>query len=189
MSVPRSGSDQRPAWMKVAFLSAALFAAGAIVMVVVLDHRGEPSAATRSGFPAASSDSGALELNGTDLSGRPLSLSSFAGKPIVLNIWGAWCKSYSEARALARFERAHPEAQVVGIDIQDTKAAAKAFHRRVGWTHPSIYDPTGQLAAQLDLQAVPTTLFLDRQHRIVWRIVSDTNLAGFEAGLRKATQP
>jgi len=33
---------------------------------------------------------------------------------------------------------------------------------------------------------LPATLFLDRDHRVVARILGDTNLAGFEAGYRRA---
>ncbi len=121
------------------------------------------------------------------MTGKRVSLASFAGKPIVLNLWASWCTGcYAEARALGRFERAHPEAQVVGIDIQDTKAAARAFYRRFGWRHPSIFDPSGSLAAKLGLQGLPTTLFLDRRHRVVARILGETNLAGFTNGLHRA---
>ncbi|MDE3070550.1 MAG: TlpA family protein disulfide reductase, partial [Acidobacteriota bacterium] len=93
---------------------------------------------------------------------------------------------YAEARALATFAHTHPQAQVVGVDIQDTPQAAKAFYQRFGWRHPSISDLAGRIAAQLRLQGLPTTLFLDRRHRVVAKIVGETNLAGFDAGYQKA---
>ena len=159
--------------------------AAAGLVAVVTQGSDNPSAA--SALPQTPTSANSLDLTGTDpVTGRQVSLASFIGKPIVLNIWGAWCKSYAEARALAQFEQAHPEAQVVGIDVQDSKADAKAFYRSVGWTHPSIYDAAGQLAARLHIQAVPTTIFLDRHHRIVTRITGDTNLAGFTEGLHQA---
>jgi hypothetical protein len=36
------------------------------------------------------------------------------------------------------------------------------------------------------LQGTPSTFFLDREHRIVSRIVGETDLAGFERGLDAA---
>ncbi len=64
-------------------------------------------------------------------------------------------------------------------------------HRRApdqaGWRHPSIADPGGRIAAQLQLQTLPTTLFLDRQHRVVARINGQTTAAGFAADYRKAS--
>ncbi len=140
--------------------------------------------------PAAQggSTSAALELSGTNpITGRPVSLASYAGKPIVLNLWASWCTGCSaEARALATFARTHPQAQVVGVDVQDSVADAKAFYRRFGWRHPSIFDPQGLIAARFGLQGLPATLFLDRRHRVVAKILGDTNLTGFEAGYRKA---
>ena len=75
---------------------------------------------------------------------------------------------------------------MIGVDIQDSRAAAKAFYRRFGWRHPSIFDPNGLIAARFRLQGLPATLFLDRQHRVVARILGETNLAGFDAGFRQA---
>lgn len=183
----------RSAWIKLALAAAALVAVAAIVAAVALGRgRGEaaPAAPSAAGQPAvASASAGApLELSGGDpVSGKNVSLASYAGKPIVLNMWASWCTGcYAEARALGEFARTHPQAQVVGVDIQDTKSAAAAFYRRFGWRHPSIFDPSGRIAAQLGLQGLPTTLFLDRRHRVVARIVGETNLAGFSHGLREA---
>jgi len=136
------------------------------------------------------SSSGALKLSGTSpITGKRVSLAAFAGKPIVLNLWASWCTGCrEEARDLAAFARAHPEAQVIGLDTQDNDGDARGFYRTFGWTHPSIRDPSGALAAQLGLQGLPTTIFLDRRHRIVTRIIGATDRAGFEQGLRAATR-
>ena len=138
--------------------------------------------------PAGSSGSPAPSLSGTNpINGQHVSLASYAGKPVVINIWASWCPGCNEEAAdLRRFAAAHPEAQVVGIDIQDTKGGAKAFYRRWAWKHPSIFDPSGAIAARFGLQGLPTTLFLDKQHRIVGRIVGAGDLAAFEQGLRRA---
>ena len=168
-------------------------AVGGVVIIVAaaaalaLTRNGDPSG---SAGPVAGGGSAAapLQLSGTDpISGRAVSLASYPGKPIVLNMWASWCTGcYAEARALATFARTHPQAQVVGVDIQDTRSAAQAFYRRFGWRHPSIFDPQGQIAARFGLQGLPATLFLNRRHRVVARILGDTNLAGFDAGYKQA---
>src|SRR5439155_5682710 len=133
-----------------------------------------PPAAASGGSPGAP-----LQLSGTEaISGHPISLANYTGKPIVLNLWASWCTGcYAEARALATFARTHPQAQVVGIDIQDSKDGARAFYRRFGWHHPSIVDSKGVIAARFGLQGLPATLFLDREHRVVARILGETDLA------------
>src|SRR5919204_31614 len=96
----------------------------------------------------------AISLSGTDpVTGKHVDLAAFRGKPIVLNVWGSWCtECNAEAADLARFAQTHPNAQVVGLDTEDTGSGAKAFYRRWNWHHPSIADPKGAVAAQLGVQ-------------------------------------
>jgi thiol-disulfide isomerase/thioredoxin len=144
-----------------------------------------PASATR----VTHQPGGGLELAGTDpVTGRHVDLSSYRGKPLVINVWGSWCEGCNaEASDLARFARLHPEVQLIGVDTQDSASGAKSFYRRWGWRHPSIADPRGELAARLGLQGTPTTFFLNARHEVVTQIIGATNLAGFNRGLAAAT--
>jgi thiol-disulfide isomerase/thioredoxin len=159
------------------FLAAALVAG----VVAARDTGGARAVATGTG-PV-------ISLAGTDpITGASVDLARFAGKPVVVNVWASWCAGCNEEAAdLARLARAHPEAQVVGLDIEDTREGARAFYRRWGWRHPSIFDPSGKLASKLGFQGLPSTYVLDSEHRVVSRIVGATDLAGFEEALRQAT--
>jgi thiol-disulfide isomerase/thioredoxin len=138
--------------------------------------------------PVAESPTPAPDLSGTDpITGREVSLADFAGKPVVVNIWASWCPGCNdEATDVRRFAAAHPEAAVVGLDFQDSVSGAKSFYRRWGWQHASIFDAAGTKTAALGLLGLPTTVFLDAEHRIVGRIVGASDLAGFEQGLELA---
>ena len=166
--------------------AAAVLVAAALVVGYVAARGNGPATATRVSHRAG----GAVELAGTDpVTGRRVDVASYRGKPLVLNVWGSWCDGCkAEAADLARFARAHREAQVIGIDTQDTAGGAKAFYRRWGWRHPSIADPRGELAARLAVRGTPTTFFLNARHQIVTEIVGATDEAGFEHGLRAATR-
>ena len=131
-----------------------------------------------------------LELEGSDpLTGKRVSLADFAGKPVVLNFWASWCSPCrEELPALVRFAEAHPEAAVVGVNYQDTRAGAKQLHAEIGWTFPSIADPDGSIGAQLGIQGMPTTFFLDAEHRVIGLIAGGTDLEGFEQGFALATE-
>ena len=171
--------------LALAFGAVVIVAAAAATLALTRNGGSTGSAAPAEGGSSAAAP---LQLSGIDpVTGRAVSLASYRGKPIVLNMWASWCTGcYAEARALARFARSHPQAQVIGVDIQDSRAGAKAFYRRFGWRHSSIFDPNGAIAARFGLQGLPATLFLDRRHRIVARILGETDLAGFEAGFRRA---
>ena len=137
--------------------------------------------------PAASTLQ-APRLSGVDvITGKRISLDDYRGRPVVINVWASWCRGCrTEARDLADFARAHPRVPLLGIDSEDSKRAARAFFRRYGFRHPSIFDPNGALAIRLGLAGLPTTLFLDRRHRIVASVAGAGTLARFEAALRVA---
>ena len=139
--------------------------------------------------PVAVSPEDAPEVSGEDpITGKDVALDDFRGKPVVINIWASWCPGCTEEAAdLREFAADHPEAVLLGVDFQDTFSGAREFYARWGWKHPSIFDSSGSQTAQLGLFGLPTTLFLDTDHRIAARIVGATDRAGFERGLELAT--
>ncbi len=167
--------EDRRTWLVVG--AAAVVAVLAIGIVVA---RG-----TGAAEPIAAQSGDTVSLSGSDpITGKRVSLEDYSGKPVVINVWGSWCPGcIAEAEDLRRFVADHPEVQVIGVDLQDSKAAAKDFYERWRWTHPSVFDPDGEISFSLGLQGTPSTFFLDREHRIVARIVGETDYAGFEKGL------
>lgn len=188
---PKSRQSSKPeqasrsTLVRVGLAVGALALIGAIVGGVVLSRGRGPATAV------AVSTNGPLKLSGTNpITGQPVDIASYVGKPVVVNVWASWCPGCNqEAADLARFAAQHRNVQVVGVDTQDTTGGAKGFYRRWNWHHPSIADPSGRLAASLAGQGLPTTYFLDAQHRIVSRIVGAGNLASFDQGLQQALHP
>jgi thiol-disulfide isomerase/thioredoxin len=181
-SPARRGGSRR--WGRLPLLlgaGAALFAAAVGAGVVIAHGNNKP--ATVAKVPAG----GPVSLAGVDpVTGNGVSLASYKGRPVVLNVWFSTCPGCNqEAPDLARFDQEHPRT-LVGLDTGDTKSGARAFYQQYGWRHPSIFDPSGSLAQKFALVGFPTTIFLDRRHRIVGRIVGASDLAHFEAGLRRA---
>ncbi len=198
-SAPKQPSGRRhQTRMKVAFVIGVLVVLGGIAAALGLTRGGGSGAApapaaskpVSANSPVSASSTSPLELSGTDpVTGKAVSLSSFAGKPIVLNMWASWCAGcYVEARALRNFERAHPEAQVVGVDITDTKSGAIDFVRHFNLHHPNIFDPDAKVAARFGLSGLPATVFLDHRHLVVAKIIGATDLAGLNQGLKTAEQ-
>ena len=69
------------------------------------------------------------------------------------------------------------------------KADAKAWYRRFDQDWPSIWDPTGKIAARLGLGSAhggfPTTFFLNRRHEIVAVVAGAGTISQFERAYRK----
>jgi cytochrome c biogenesis protein CcmG, thiol:disulfide interchange protein DsbE len=128
-------------------------------------------------------------IAGRDLTtGETVSLERVGSKPVVLTAWASWCAPCARgAPVLAAFARRHRgDALVVGLDLQDERPDARAFHERFGWTFRSISDPDGALAAELGLGELPTTLFLGRGRLVVARVEGVPTRPELEAGLAEA---
>lgn len=124
----------------------------------------------------------APEVSGTTLSGADLSLADFAGKAVVINVWGSWCppcrKEAPELAEAAR-ELADKDVEFLGISTRDhDKQTALAFERRFKMPYPSLYDPAGELLLgfreTLPPNAIPSTLVIDRDGRVAARIIGET---------------
>ena len=121
------------------------------------------------------------EVSGTLLDGSDLSLSTYAGKVVVLNVWGSWCSPCrKEARALAGAARTLQKDGVkfVGVNTKDSSPQqGLAFERRYDVPYPSFYDPSGRtlLAFQgtLNPSAIPSTVVLDAQGRVAASILGE----------------
>lgn len=72
-------------------------------------------------------------------SGEPLAMSSFAGKPLLVNFWATWCPPcIEELPLLDRFYRDNAGSgwQVLGLAI-DQPSAVKAFLQKMPLTFPN----------------------------------------------------
>jgi thiol-disulfide isomerase/thioredoxin len=137
-------------------------------------------------------------LEGEGLDGRPLSTADFAGKTIVVNLWGPWCPPCrAEAPALDQVaqEYADKDVQFVGI-LTRTKdpTTAIAFNRNKGITYPSFTDQGGKLELgfndSLPTLAIPTTWIIDAKGRVAARVIdkiSASTLANLIDDVQKST--
>ncbi len=117
---------------------------------------------------------GAME--GPDLmtEGKTTALSDYAGKVVVINLWGQWCgPCRREAPELEKVFEATKDSgvQFLGIDVRDPqKDKAQDFMRDFKVSYPSIYDPPMRtliaLGGKFPTSVIPSTLVLDRRHRV-----------------------
>jgi thiol-disulfide isomerase/thioredoxin len=123
------------------------------------DHRGRPG-------PVA----------GPDLMdpARTVSVDDFAGKVVVVNVWGQWCgpcrSEVTQLQQVYNATRADGVA-LLGIDVRDNnRQAAQDFVNDRKVTFPSIYDPAMRtmiaFGGKYPTTVIPSTLVLDRRHRV-----------------------
>jgi cytochrome c biogenesis protein CcmG/thiol:disulfide interchange protein DsbE len=117
--------------------------------------------------------------------GQQISLSSLAGRPVIVNFFASWCvPCRKETPLLARFYRdRHGSVKVIGIDVSDQAPAALAFVSKNGVTYPVASEPASDTTViAYDLPGLPATFFLDARHRIVKKVYGPVTQAELTSG-------
>ncbi|KNB50011.1 TlpA family protein disulfide reductase [Streptomyces caatingaensis] len=137
----------------------------------------------------------APELSGKTLQGEQLNATEkFKGKVIVFNVWGSWCPPCrAEAKGFGKVAREYKAKGVefVGLNTRDPNPApAKAFERENDVPYPSLFDSAGNLILRfpkgsLNPQAIPSTVFIDREGKIAARAIKPMS----EDELRETLDP
>jgi thiol-disulfide isomerase/thioredoxin len=105
---------------------------------------------------------------------RTVSVDDFAGKVVVINVWGQWCgpcrAEVTRLQQVYNATRADGVA-LLGIDVRDNnRQAAEDFVKDRKVTFPSIYDPAMRtmiaFGGKYPTSVIPSTLVLDRRHRV-----------------------
>ncbi|KKC00272.1 TlpA disulfide reductase family protein [Mycolicibacter arupensis] len=115
-------------------------------------------------------------ISGPDLMdpSRTIGVDDFAGKVVVVNVWGQWCgpcrTEITELQKVYDDTRAQGVA-FLGIDVRDPEPQApRDFITDRKITYPSIYDPAMRtmiaFGGRYPSSVIPATMVLDRQHRV-----------------------
>ncbi len=107
-------------------------------------------------------------LPSTSPSGSTVRLSDFAGKPTVVDFWSATCvPCRAELAALeAAYRDLRGKVNVVGIDMSDNPATARAIAAQAHVTYPLAHDGSGAVASAYRITGTPTTFIVGRSGRI-----------------------
>lgn len=131
------------------------------------------------------------QLDFPDTQGRPQRLSQWRGKVLVLNFWASWCAPCREE--MPDFDALRAQFQPRGIEFVglaiDHSANVTQFLQRQPVNYPILIGEGAahNLARQLGNPsgALPYTIVLDRDGRIVLKHLGQLPRATLEAALRK----
>lgn len=124
-------------------------------------------------FACSSSDNKSLKVGNAapdftlkTINGEDLSLSSFKGKPIVLNFWATWCEPCKEE--MPHFQQAYDRYSktngliVLAVNMNETADKASAFFSEYKLTFPSLIDDNQSVTVgKYGIIGLPTTYFID----------------------------
>lgn len=117
----------------------------------------------------------ALEFSQNDTLGKPVSLSSFKGKYVLLDFWASWCgpcraENPNVVKVFNKYKDKNFTILSVSLDQPDGKDRwIQAIHDdKLTWTHVSdLQFWANAVAKQYDIQSIPANLLIDPKGKII----------------------
>lgn len=100
--------------------------------------------------------------------GRHFSLADLQGRPVLLNFWATWCTPCrQEMPDLVKATTTNPQLVVLAVNVQEELAQIQAFAEEFQMTMPIVRDAEGDLRQAYGVKGMPTTIFIDKDGKIV----------------------
>ena len=99
----------------------------------------------------------------------PVDLADLRGKVVMVNFWATWCPPcVEEIPSLQRlYRRLRPDGlEILAVDVGESAETLEAFLKDKPVDFPVLMDGDGSALRRWGVYAFPTTLVLDRRHRI-----------------------
>jgi len=131
------------------------------------------------------------DISLVDAAGNSFSLSRYAGHPLLIDVWAAWCvPCVSELPALNNIRKstAQTDLKIIAID-EDTKPGTSLdlLHRRgYDWED---FHYNHALTKALPTTGIPLTVLVDSTGEIVFYQIGGNDLKGLAAAIAKLGKP
>jgi thiol-disulfide isomerase/thioredoxin len=128
------------------------------------------------GFATAAQPQPAPTAEFRTAAGKHLTLADFRGRVVLLNIWATWCgPCRSEMASLDRLQALHRNdgLAVLAVSVDDDgSVAVRRFFQQSNIRNLTLYlDADNATAHAFGASAIPTTLLIDREGKVVGSLV------------------
>jgi len=123
------------------------------------------SASLASTAPAIELGQPAPAFSAPAVDGSQISLTDYRGKVVFLDFWASWCGPCAQSLPALdglRGEFPDSEFQVLAVNVDRKREAARTFLRRRPVGYPSALDPSGEIPVRFGVQTMPTSFLIDR---------------------------
>lgn len=112
----------------------------------------------------------AADITLKDLNDKEIQLSEFRGKVVFLNFWATWCPDCriempSMEKLHARFKSKN--FAMVTINLKESPERVHNFFSTYKLTFTGLLDPNGKITSKMAIRALPTTLIIDKNGKIL----------------------
>jgi thiol-disulfide isomerase/thioredoxin len=159
----RAARAGAPAWLLVVALILAL---APVAACATGGAAGETSTGQEAGG-ANQVGQPAPELSVEKLSGKSVTISSYRGQVLLLDVWASWCIPCKQELPMldeiaGRLRGKGVEVLAVSVD-QERANVVKFLGVRDRWSLTIAHDPKGEIAERLQPEKMPTSYIIDRQ--------------------------
>ncbi|NLR80716.1 TlpA family protein disulfide reductase [Chitinophaga eiseniae] len=115
----------------------------------------------------------AMDFVQNNANGKPVKLSDYRGKYVLLDFWASWCGPCraENPNVLDNYERFHAKGlEILGVSLDDKKDAWIKAIKDDGleWAHVSdLKGWKNEVAKEYNIRAVPSNFLIDKEGKIV----------------------
>lgn len=118
------------------------------------------------------------------LDGRTVSFpTALDGQVVAIRFWADWCPfCEGEMRSIEPVFRAYRDQglAVLAVNVRQDHATAFRFVESLGISYDVLLDEDGSVARNYGVSALPTTFFVNRNGKLVTRILGESTPSVFE---------
>ncbi len=114
-----------------------------------------------------------LEMKFTAVDGREVDLSKLQGKVVLIDFWATWCgPCVAELpNVLKAYKELHPKGfEIVGISLDQDKAALESFVKERGMEWPQYFDGKGwqnEISTKYGISSIPAMWLVNKKGMVV----------------------
>ena len=120
------------------------------------------------------------------ITGKNTRLKELRGQVVLVNFWASWCgPCRQEMPLLDDIYKKYSKLGfvILGINVEQDSSKAKTYLRDVPVTFPILYDTQNTLTKLYDVNAMPTTVIVDRNGNV--RYIHQGYKPGYEETYKK----
>ena len=116
----------------------------------------------------------APDFKGKTLGGKEIKLSDYLGKVVLIDFWASWCPPCREEMPeLIKFYKTHKDTafELIAVNIDNESENMQRFLDKLNPKpgFPIIVDNKQEIPSLFDIEAMPTTIFIDKKGKVRFR--------------------